>query len=96
MKAAAADTALSALTKGGLFSIATDAKSTENKLRLEISHIGPAETAKLSIYVGLKDQASNISTASVAVHDLDYQGISTENKTGNPFAISCTRHIALI
>jgi hypothetical protein len=78
MKAAAADTALSELTKGGLFSISPKsiaAEQKQNKLRLEISLIGPAETAKLTIFVELKDQATYISTASISVHDMDYKGI---------------------
>lgn len=73
MKAAAVDTALAELTKGGLFSIVAANKS--NKLLLEISLIGPAETAKLTIQVNLKEQPSYISTASISVHDMDYQGI---------------------
>jgi len=77
MKAAVADAALSELTKGGLFIISTDAVSVEqqNKLRIEISLIGPAEIAKLTIYVDLKDQATYVSTASISVHEMDYQGI---------------------
>lgn len=78
MKAAAVDTALAELTKGGLFSIVTDADTKGmqvNKLLLEISLIGPAETAKLTINVHLKEQASYVSTASISVHDMDYQGI---------------------
>ena len=73
MKATAVDTALAELTKGGLFSIVAENKS--NKLRLEISLIGPAETAKLTIQVNLKDQPSYVSTASISVHDMDFQGI---------------------
>ncbi len=73
MKAAAVDTALAELTKGGLFSIVAENES--NKLRLEISLIGPAETAKLTIQVILKDQPSYVSTASISVHDMDFQGI---------------------
>lgn len=73
MKAAAVDTALAELTKGGLFSIV--AENEFNKLRLEISLIGPAETAKLTIQVNLKDQPSYVSTASISVHDMDFQGI---------------------
>ncbi len=73
MKAAAVDTALAELTKGGLFSIVTENKS--NKLHLDISLIGPAETAKLTIQVNLKDQPSYVSTASISVHDMDFQGI---------------------
>ena len=73
MKAAAVDTALAELTKGGLFSIV--AENEANKLRLEISLIGPAETAKLTIQVDLKDQPSYVSTASISVHDMDFQGI---------------------
>jgi len=37
--------------------------------------IGQAETAKLTIYADLKDQATYVSTASIFVHDMDYQGI---------------------
>ena len=73
MKAAAVDTALAELTKGGLFSIV--AENELNKLRLEISLIGPAETAKLTIQVDLKDQPSYVSTASISVHGMDFQGI---------------------
>ena len=73
MKAAAVDTALAELTKGGLFSIVTE--NGLNKLRLEISLIGPAEIAKLTIQVDLKDQPSYVSTASISVHDMDFQGI---------------------
>lgn len=78
MKAAAADTALAELTKGGLFVISPGPSSTahdQNKLRLVISLIGPAETAKLTIFVDLKDQATYVSTASISVHDMDFQGI---------------------
>lgn len=73
MKAAAVDTALAELTKGGLFSIVT--KDGLNKLHLEISLIGPAETAKLTIRVHLKDRPSYVSTASISLHDMGYQGI---------------------
>jgi hypothetical protein len=73
MKAAAVDSALAELTKGGLFSIVE--KSTANKLGLEISLIGPAETARMTIRLDLKGQPSFVSTASISVHDMDYQGI---------------------
>ena len=73
MKAASVDTALAELTKGGLFSIV--AEDETNKLRLEISLIGPAETAKLTIQVHLKDKPSYVSTASISVHDMDFQDI---------------------
>jgi hypothetical protein len=52
MKAAAVDTALAELTKGGLFTIVDGSK--KNKLGLNISLIGPAETAKLTIQVNLE------------------------------------------
>jgi len=73
MKAAAVDTALAELTKGGLFSIVEE--NELNKLHLEISLIGPAETAKLTIQVHLKDQPSYVSTASISVHDMSFQDI---------------------
>ena len=73
MKAAAVDTALAELTKGGLFSIVPE--NELNKLRLEISLIGPAETAKLTIQVNLKDRPTYVSTASISVHDMDFQDI---------------------
>ena len=78
MKAAAVDVALDELTKGGLFSIVPESdksQSLSNKLTLTISLIGPAETAKLTIKVNLKDHATYISTASISVHDMDFQGI---------------------
>ena len=73
MKSAAVDTALAELTKGGLFSIVKD--DNTNKLQLEISLIGPAETAKLTIQVNLKDETSYVSTASISVRNMDFQGI---------------------
>jgi len=73
MKAAAVDSALAELTRGGLFSIVE--KNTMNKLVLEISLIGPAETAKMTIRLDLKGRPSYVSTASISVHDMDYQRI---------------------
>jgi hypothetical protein len=73
MKAAAVDSALAELTRGGLFAIIE--KGTTNKLDLEISLIGPAETAKMTIRLDLKGLPSYVSTASISVHDMDYQGI---------------------
>lgn len=73
MKAAAVDTALAELTKGGLFSIVDS--NEVNKLDLNISLIGPAETAKLTIQVNLKGRPTYVSTASISVHDMDFQGI---------------------
>ncbi len=73
MKAAAVDTALAELTKGGLFSIVDEKKA--NKLSLEISLIGPAETAKLTIKVNLREQPTYVSTASISVRDMGFQGI---------------------
>ncbi len=73
MKAAAVDTALAELTKAGMFSIV--AQNRENKLRLEISLIGPAETAKLTIQVDLRGQPTYVSTASISVHDMGFQDI---------------------
>lgn len=78
MKAAAVDTALAELTKGGLFLISPESESSDSqidKILLEISLIGPAETAKLTVRVDLKDHATYISTASISVHDMDYQDI---------------------
>ncbi|NNJ50235.1 MAG: hypothetical protein HKP22_07700 [Gammaproteobacteria bacterium] len=73
MKAAAVDTALAELTKGGLFSIIESSKA--NKLDLDISLIGPAETAKLTIQVKLKGQPTYVSTASISVRGMGFQGI---------------------
>ena len=73
MKAAAVDTALAELTRGGLFSIVDG--SEVNKLDLDISLIGPAETAKLTIQVNLRGQPTYVSTASISVHGMDFQGI---------------------
>jgi len=73
MKSAAVDTALAELTRGGLFSIVDG--SEVNKLDLDISLIGPAETAKLTIQVNLKGQPSFVSTASISVQGMDFQGI---------------------
>ena len=73
MKAAAVDTALAELTRGGLFSIVDGSEA--NKLGLDISLIGPAETAKLTIQVNLRGQPSFVSTASISVQGMDFQGI---------------------
>lgn len=77
MKAAATDTALATISKGSIFRIVDGATANADTghLHLEISLIGPAETAKLTMTLNLKDKPTYISTSSISVHGLDYQGI---------------------
>ncbi len=82
MRRAAADTALSRLSDtgrlqlldhedSGTFGGALDAGS----LDLEIALIGPAETAKLTITLDVRDSPTLVSTASISVRGLDHAGI---------------------
>ena len=76
MKAAATDTALDVISDGGLLRIIKpDAGSANGILSLEVSLIGPAETAKLTIKLDLKDKPSYVATSSISVRQLDHQGI---------------------
>ena len=78
MKSAATDTALAEISRGGLFRLIHDDASMKKSvglIRLEISLIGPAETAKLTIELNLPDKSTYVSTASISVRNLDHQGI---------------------
>lgn len=80
MKSATVDTALSELTQSGRFVIVREKsdKSTppvDGDLKFDISLIGPAEVVKLTMILQLKDTATNVSTVSLDIHGLDYQGI---------------------
>ncbi len=78
MKAAAADTALAKLSETGNFSIVANEsgmKRTAGRMNFNISLVGPAEIAKLTIELRVPGQPSFISTASISVKGLDYQGI---------------------
>ena len=64
MKSAATDTALAEISRGGLFHLIhddTSMKKSVGLIRLEISLIGPAETAKLTIELNLPDKPTYVS-----------------------------------
>ena len=78
MKAAAADTALAELSNGGYFRFlpgGAPAGHSAGSLVLDISLIGPAETAKLTITLQVPDRPTYVSSASISVRGMDYQGI---------------------
>lgn len=78
MKAAAVDTALAKLSETGNFSISGGHSNMPDSLaRMEfnISLIGPAEVAKLTIKLLLPSQPSFVSTSSISVKNLNHQGI---------------------
>ncbi len=75
MKAAAADTALDVISSGGIFRIVNASSGSRGRLKLELSLIGPAETAKLTLKLDLPDQPSYVATSSISVRGLDHQGI---------------------
>lgn len=78
MQAAAADTALAEISRSGVVRLLEAESATAERdgtLSLEISLIGPAESAKLTMALNLKDKPTTISTASISVRGLDYQGI---------------------
>ena len=79
MKSAAVDTALSELTKQGHFLIVRNPKTEMHKLDGElafhISLIGPAEVVKLTAQLQLENKATYVSSVSMDIHGMDYQGI---------------------
>ena len=80
MKSAAVDTALSELTQSGRFVVVheNNGNSTspaDGNLKFDISLIGPAEVVKLTMTLQLKNMATHVSTVSLDIHGLDYQGI---------------------
>ena len=80
MKAAAVDAALSELTKQGRFLIvrdadAKDSNAMDGELGFHISLIGPAEVVKLTTELRLNNQATFVSSVSMDIHGLEYQGI---------------------
>ena len=78
MKAAAIDTALDTLSETGNFLLQDSSKYDSERtgiMSFHISLIGPAEIVKLTIRLTIPNQPSFISTSSISVHNLDYQGI---------------------
>lgn len=79
MKAAVVDTALAEFTKTGRFNIIQGdtglQQARDGKLRFDISLIGPAEVVKLTTTLSMKDNATYVSTVSIDIHNMDYQGI---------------------
>ncbi|RLT99879.1 MAG: hypothetical protein D9N11_14020 [Ketobacter sp.] len=79
MKAAAVDAALSELTRHGRFLIVRDINANTDKLDgdlgFHISLIGPAEVVKLTAELQLNHRATYVSSVSMDIHGMDYQGI---------------------
>jgi len=81
MKAATVDTALSEFTRSGHFVIVNDeggarrSAPIDGNLKLHISLIGQAEVVKLTMTLQLERTATHVSTVSLDIHGLDYQGI---------------------
>ncbi len=78
MKAAAADTALAELSANGRFEIKKQSNTSQQhdgNLQLDISLIGPAKIVKLTMSLHLKDKPSYVSSVSMDIHGMDYQGI---------------------
>jgi len=78
MKAAAADTALAELSANGRFEIkqkSDPSQQHDGKLQLDISLIGPAKVVKLTMSLHLKDNPTYVSSVSMDIHGMDYQGI---------------------
>jgi len=76
MRRAAGDAALSRLTDAGLLHVANGSgRSDLGSLALEVSLIGPAETAKLTITLDVPGSPTLLSTASISVRKLDHAGI---------------------
>lgn len=79
MKAAAVDTALSEFTSSGKFVIVKKEKharrNTDGNLRFEISLIGSAEVIKLTTTLHLENSATYVSSVSMDIHGMNYQGI---------------------
>lgn len=79
MKAAAGDTALAEFSSNGRFEAKPASEASrqqhDGKLQLDISLIGPAEVVKLTMSLHLKDNASYVSSVSMDISGMDYQGI---------------------
>jgi len=79
MKAAAVDTALSEFTSSGRFEIVRDDKSlrqqNDGEVQFDISLIGPAEIVKLTVTLHLNSNVTYVSSVSMDIHGMDYQGI---------------------
>ncbi len=74
MKAAASDAALAEISSQALLHIVSDeAEANDGTLGLDVSLIGKAGTAKLTITLSLKGQPTYVSTASISVRGLDHQ-----------------------
>ena len=81
MKAATVDTALSEFTRSGHIIIVNDeggarrSAPVDGNLEFDISLIGQAEVVKLTMTLQLERTATYVSTVSLDIHGLDYQGI---------------------
>ena len=76
MRRAAGDAALSRLSDAGLLDVVSGSGTSDiGSLALEVSLIGPAETAKLTITLDVPGSPTLVSTASISVRNLDHAGI---------------------
>jgi len=73
IKRAVSDTALSVLTQRTEFAISDTGNNGE--IRILVSLIGPAETAKATIEIDAPQTGSLVSTASLSLRNMDYQDI---------------------
>lgn len=77
IKRAVSDTALAVLTQRTNLAIknAPEAVTGDGEIHILISLIGPAETAKATIEINAPQTGSLVATASVSLHNMDYQDI---------------------
>lgn len=73
IKRAVSDTALAVLTQRTELEI--DDTGGDGEIRILVSLIGPAETAKATIEIDAPQTGSLVSTASVSLHNMDYRDI---------------------
>lgn len=80
MKDAAVDTALTRISETGNFAFLFDPKNSNSKnagsLKLKVTLVEPAESAKITIKLSLPNQGGTyVSSASVSLSDKDHKGI---------------------
>ncbi|MDH3974617.1 MAG: hypothetical protein OEV42_10105 [Deltaproteobacteria bacterium] len=79
MKSAVIDRALSEFTENGQFKIIEDKEGKlsqlDGGLKFNIALIGTAEVVKLTVTLQMKNGVTYVSTVSVDLHGMDYQGI---------------------
>lgn len=76
MKAAAVDTALSEFTNNGGFEILRGKRRvSDGVLHLDLTLLGPAQVVKLTTTLALQGKATYVSSVSMDIRGLEYQGI---------------------